>query len=68
MCEIVGLAQDRGGLLELVGALQFLGADVEQLHARPLELEHDPRIGRAHHRELDEIAARRIRCWRRDRA
>ena len=45
----------RGSVLELVRALQFLGADVEQLHPRPLQLEHHPRISRAHHRELDEI-------------
>ena len=32
--QVVRLAQQRGGVLELVGALQFLGADVEQLHAR----------------------------------
>jgi hypothetical protein len=54
--EIVRLAQDCGGVLELVGSLQFLGADVEELHPRPFEVEHHARIGRAHHRELDEVA------------
>ena len=53
--QIVGVAQQRRGFLELVGALQFLGADVEQLHARLGEAEHAARIGRAHDRELDEV-------------
>ena len=54
--EIVGVAKHGGSRLELVGALELLGPDIEQLHARPIELEHDPRIGGAHHRELDEVA------------
>ena len=32
------------------------------------DAEHGARIGRAHDRELDQVAARRIRCWRRGRA
>ena len=49
------LAQQRGGFLELAGALQFLGPDVEQFDPRPRRAEHGPRISRAHHRELDEV-------------
>ena len=66
--QIIGLAQQRGRGLELVGALQFLGADVEQLHARLARARApcahrpspSPRTGRG--------SARRIRCWRRGRA
>ena len=46
---------DLGRFLQFVRALQFLGADVEQLHARQLELKHDPGVSGAHHRELDEV-------------
>ena len=55
--------------LQLIGALHLLGADVEQARrAAARRPEHGARIGRAHHRELDEIVAHRTRCSRRDRA
>ena len=66
--QIVGLAQQSGGFLELAGALQFLGADVEQSDARLGDAEHGARISRAHDRELDEVLRRRTRCWRQGRA
>ena len=49
------LAQHRGGFLELVGALQLLGADVEQLDPGRCDFEHGAGIGGAHDRELDEV-------------
>ena len=51
-----GGAQRVGGVLDLVGALLLLAADVEQRDARPLQFHRRSRIGRAHHRELDQIA------------
>ena len=49
------LAEQRRSLLQLVGAFQFLGTDVEQFHARLGNSEHSPGIGRAHDRELNEV-------------
>ncbi len=50
------IAQHGGGVADDVRALELLGADVEQPHARHLHVEDRARIGRAHDRELDEIA------------
>src|SRR3546814_2983078 len=50
----VRLAQPRGRIADLAGALQLFGADVEQRDARALQPHRGARIGRAHDRELDE--------------
>ncbi len=47
--------QHRRGFLELVGALELLGADVEQRHLGALDVERSARIGGTHQRELDEV-------------
>ena len=54
--EAVSAAQHGSGIANLVRALELFRADVEQAHARRLDIEHDSRIGRAHDREFDEVA------------
>ena len=51
-----GGGEHRGGVAQLLGALDFFGADVEQADHRLVEAVDDPRIGRAHHRILHEVA------------
>ena len=51
-----GGAQRFGGGLDVFGALGFLGPDVEQAGPRAFAAGDDPRIGRAHDCELDEVA------------
>ena len=48
--QMAGGAQPGGGVLDLVGALHLLGADVEQAHPRPVDAVLDAGIGRAHDR------------------
>ena len=40
----------------MLGALGFLGSDIEQAHARRIMAMHDAGIGSTHDRELDEVA------------
>src|SRR6202047_3350061 len=50
-----GLAQQAGGGLDLVDALDFLDPDIQQTHGRPVDGKDDPGHRGAHDRKTDTI-------------
>ncbi len=51
----VGLAQHAGRRPHLFDALDLLDPDVEEADRRTVDIEHDARHRRAHHRQIDEM-------------